>query len=116
MSTVPELDVARARRYVDDLNGNRPDHARDQVRFELELGPATVTIVECRPPWRAEAGTDWTRSPVAQLRYSTARGEWRLHCPDRNGRFRLYSPAPATPVISGLLEEITADPTGIFWG
>ena len=115
MSALPELDVARARRYVDDLNARVPDHVRDQIRYELDLAPGTLTIVECRPPWHEDAGSEWSRSPVARLSYTKARGEWSLQSLDQNGKYRTYPHAPAA-VISELLEEITADPTGIFWG
>ena len=33
-----------------------------------------LTIVECRPPWREDTGTEWTRFPIARLRYSKLRG------------------------------------------
>jgi len=64
---LPELDVARVRRWCDE---RVPDAVRDQVRVECEVAPRYLTIVECRPPWREDMGTEWTRFPIARLRYS----------------------------------------------
>lgn len=58
---LPEIDVARARRFVDELNAEMPFDARDQVRFELDVEAGALTIFECRPPWREDYGPDWTR-------------------------------------------------------
>ncbi len=42
---------------------------RAQVRVEAEVDTRAVTIVERRPPWREDFGREWTRSPIARLRY-----------------------------------------------
>jgi hypothetical protein len=75
-----------------------------------------VTIFECRPRWQPEYGPDWTRQPVARLRYTKARREWSLYWTDRNSKFHRYDQAAATATVEGLLAEVDADPTCIFWG
>ena len=93
-----------------------PPQARDEVRIELDVDARSVTILECRPPWDpARVGPEWTRSPVARLRYTRSRHEWSLYWPDRHSRFHLYDLAPATGDVEALLEEIDRDPTS-FWG
>lgn len=59
---IPGLDVERIRRWADR---RVPVHARDQVRLEIETSDRAVTVVECRAPWRADLGTEWSRLPVA---------------------------------------------------
>jgi hypothetical protein len=113
---LPDLDVARARRYVDERNSEMPFDARDQVRYELDVTPTSLTIVECRAPWREEYGPDWTRLPVARLRYVKTRREWSLYWRDRPSKFHLYDRVASTPSIQDLLDEVSADPTCIFWG
>lgn len=49
---LPELDIARARRWCEE---RVPPHARDQVRVECDVAPRHLTIVESRPPWREGA-------------------------------------------------------------
>lgn len=75
-----------------------------------------MTILEYRPPWRADYGPNWTRFPIARLRYTKTRRQWSLYWRDRNLRFHLYEPAPATSSVEDLLAEVDRDPTGIFWG
>jgi hypothetical protein len=75
-----------------------------------------MTIYEARPPWHPDMGADWTRSPVAQLRYTMASQAWTLYWPDRNLRWHTYQHLPPKRPIEELLDEIDRDPTGIFWG
>lgn len=52
---------------------------------------------------------------VAQLRYSASTHHWSLYWADRNGRWHRY-PGLQPGTVGEMLEEIEADPTGIFWG
>src|SRR3990170_448785 len=97
---MPELDLARIRRFVD---ARVPARARHQVRLEVEVQGSAVTIVERRAPWRADIGPEWSRFPIARLRYSPTNAAWTLFWRDRNLRWNRYA-------------EIDADPTAIFWG
>ena len=110
---LPELDLARIRRYCD---GRVPARLRDQIRIEVEVRGWSVTIVECRPPWAPALGPDWTRLPIAQLRHLPSDGVWVLYWSDRNGRWHEYDDLDPSPHVEPVLAEIEADPTGIFWG
>ena len=112
-TALPELDLARIRRYCD---GRVPTHLRDQVRIEVDVRGRSVTILECRPPWTPAIGPDWTRFPVARLRHIQARGVWMLDWRDRDLRWHRYDRVGPSPHVAPLLAEIEADPTGIFWG
>jgi hypothetical protein len=70
---LPEPDMARVRRWCQQ---RIPDHARSQVTVECDVTPRHVTIVECRPPWRQDMGEQWTRFPIARLRYAKATRQW----------------------------------------
>lgn len=109
----PETDVARVARWCRE---RVPEAALHQVRVECEVAPTSVTIVERRAPWREDLGPEWTRLPVARLRYPRTTGEWSLHCRDRNLRFHRYDRVRPTARVEELLAEIDRDPTGIFWG
>src|SRR6266567_8034192 len=106
MSGLPDLDVARVRRFVNDRNERVPPGARDKVRYEVDIAPGSVTIVECRPPWREGYGTEWTQFPIARLRYVKAREEWSLYWRDRNLKFHIYDRVAPTPKVQTLLAEI----------
>jgi hypothetical protein len=53
-----------------------PAQARDQIRVEVDVAERHVTIVERRPPWRADMGAVWTRFPIARLCYTKSTGLW----------------------------------------
>jgi hypothetical protein len=78
---IPELDLARIRRFVD---ARVPPHATHQVRLEVEVQGTAVTIVECRAPWRTDVGPEWTRFLIARLRYSPTHQVWTLFWRDPN--------------------------------
>jgi hypothetical protein len=113
MPGLPELDIARVRRWCQQ---RVPEHARNQVRVECDISPRHLAIVECRPPWREGIGPEWTRFPIARLRYTQATRTWTLYWRDRNLRFHLYDQIEPSPGIDDLLNEIDRDPTAIFWG
>jgi Protein of unknown function (DUF3024) len=113
---VPELDVARVRRWC---AARVPEHALHQVRVECDNALRHLTIVERRAPWRVDLGPDWTALPVARLRYTATDRMWTLYWRDRNlrfHRFHRYDLLAASPRVDDLLAEIERDPTAIFWG
>lgn len=62
-----------------------------------------------------EFSSEWTRDPVARLRYTNASGRWEIYWRDRHLRFRSYDLAGPSPLVAELLAEIERDPTAIFW-
>ncbi len=113
---LPDLDVARIAKWIDARNNSLPERAQGQIRYELDVANTTITIVECRPPWRPDLGPEWTRSPIARLRYTKTRKEWSLYWRDRNLKFHNYERVPARLHVEELLAEVDRDPTHIFWG
>ena len=112
-SGLPELDVARVQRWC---AVQVPEHVRDEVRVECDVAPGHLTICECRPPWREDFGPDWTRFPIARLRYTKSTGLWTLYWRDRNQKYHRYEPLDPSPQVQDLLDYLhdRADP--IFWG
>lgn len=113
--SLPGTDVARVRRWVARHNERIGEHI-DEMRVEMDVEPRSVTIFNCRPPWREDFGPEWTRQEVARLRYTQSSGTWTLYWPDRHGRFHCYQHVDPTQSVERLLDEIDADPTCIFWG
>lgn len=108
----PDLDLARIRRFA---ARRFPASLANELRLEVEIDGANVTIVERRPPWRPEFGPEWSRQPIAQLRFHAVHFVWALFWPRANGRWQRYELAPS-PAIDGLLAELGDDPHGVFWG
>jgi hypothetical protein len=97
-------------------NDEMPFEARDKVRYELDVAPRHLTVLECRPPWREGLGPDWSRSPIVRFHYTKARRTWAIYWRDRNGNFHRFDPVPASRDIRELLGVVDEDRTGIFWG
>lgn len=111
-----DTDLELIQAWTDAKNESIPEHARELIRYELETTNRTVTIVERRPPWRDDIGPEWTRLPVARLRYTETRKEWSLYWSDQHRRFHQYDLIRPTRHVTRLSTEIDADPTAIFWG
>jgi hypothetical protein len=113
MPTPPELDLARIARYC---AGAVPVEHQDQVRIEMRRRGNTVTIVECRPPWPAELGPEWSELPQARMKYDATTRGWTLYWFDRNSKAHLYDLIEPSQPVAAILAEVQRDPTAIFWG
>lgn len=110
---LPELDVQRVRRWC---AARVPERLHDELRVVVDVAPRHLTIVEARPPWREDFGPEWTRFPIARLRYTKATGLWEIYGRDQHMKFHRYDLAEPSPRVADLLAEIERDPTAIFWG
>lgn len=104
---IPEGAVQRVQRWAD---AQVPDRVRDQVRIELDTTDRTITILECRAPWRDDMGDEWARFPIARLRYTKTRNEWSLYWRDRNLEFHEYDLAEPTPTSTTSSQRSTPTP------
>jgi hypothetical protein len=39
-----------------------------EMRVEMDVDGRAITILDCRPPWREDLGSEWTRLEVSRLR------------------------------------------------
>ena len=113
---IPDLDLARARAWVDRLNSDMPAAARTQIRYEIDVTDRAITLVECRAPWNPDLGSTWSRAPVCRFRYTRTRNEWSLYWRDRNLEFHQYDPVAPTPHLDQLVNHVDSDRSGLFWG
>lgn len=110
---VPEDDLAFVRRWADR---RVPAHLRELGRIDVDVSDRAITILECRPPSRDDIGPEWTRLPIARLRFTKTRSEWTLYWCDRRLRYHRYDDVAPTERIEELVAEIERDPAGAFWG
>ncbi|MHB0886282.1 MAG: DUF3024 domain-containing protein [Bacillota bacterium] len=59
-----------------------PLWVRDKYRLEFDVRGNSMTLYECRAPWRPGL-TEWTRMSSAQFRFDPERLVWTLFYPDR---------------------------------
>jgi hypothetical protein len=110
-SVLPDLDVEKVRRFC---AARVPAEYADEVRLEVTTRGKNVSIHECRPPWTGAPG-EWTKMPIAQLRYDGV-GGWTLYFGDRYGRWTMYFDLEASQSIETIIKELAEDPTCVFWG
>lgn len=46
-----------------------PSEHDDKLRIEYKVRGNTITVYECRPPWREDFGPDWTRKRVCTFEW-----------------------------------------------
>ena len=109
---VPEIDLQRIKKWC--LAETSPLHA-DELRVEADVTTTAVTIVETRPPWDDPTG-EWTRFPIARLRYTATTGEWTLYWRDRHLRFHRHDRTPPSRQVQALLDVVADSGDPIFWG
>lgn len=131
---IPEIAMVLVQEFCEE---RVPARFWDQARVEVEIGPQALTIVERRAPWPplnppgtppgglpgnlspnppGSQSREWTRKPVARLRYSPTTTLWTLYWPDQHGKFHRYRQLEPSASVSDLLVEIDRDPGSIFWG
>ena len=111
--TVPREIIAAAAERVSAYCEQR---STDAYRIEHAVRGASITILERRPPWNPDYGSDWSSTKVAQLRYDDRNRRWQLYSADSDDRWHPYEFAAAAPDVAPLLDTIEQDRTGIFWG
>jgi len=91
-----------------------PAAVRNQVRVGFRVKGNEVVLFEERPAFQAPH--EWREMVVAKFKYVGAQGLWRLYCQHRDLRWHSYQALAAARSFDKLLDEVAADPTGIFWG
>ncbi|MBI3504317.1 MAG: DUF3024 domain-containing protein [Proteobacteria bacterium] len=84
------------------------------LRYGFQIGPSDVVIYEERPAFRNPS--EWHRHDIAKMRWVATTREWRLFCQLSDLKWHGYEPRPSAASFDELLDEVEADPTGIFWG
>ena len=91
-----------------------PASVRSKVRVGHRIDGNAVILYEERPAFRPPHA--WQEMVVAKFMYVGTRRQWRLYCQHRDLKWHAYQALPVSRSFARLLEEVDADPTGIFWG
>ncbi len=110
---VSELAVVAVRRFCEQRV--RPE-IRDKLRYDVETRGKAITIFECRPPWRAGIGPEWTKMKIAQFRFDAESRTWSLYWANRNERWLEYPDAKPSADIGDLIAALDDDVSGAFFG
>jgi len=109
---IPELVEKTARKLLERYCAERVFvRGGEQERLTFELWDEGFTLFR----ETAAGGADGLSSPVARFRYCRELGQWTLHYPDAQQRWRFYLNAGPTLNLARLLSHLDADPLNHFW-
>jgi hypothetical protein len=98
------------------VSGYCEQSSTEDYRIEHTVRGASITILERRPPWNPDFGSEWSSTKVAQLRYDERSLRWQLYSAGSDERWHPYEFAAPAADVTPLLDAIEEDRTGIFWG
>ena len=112
---LPEIQKAQVDKLLTPYCAKRvPPPVRSKVRVGYRIDGNAVILYEERPAFRPPH--DWQEMAVAKFLYVGTQRERRLYCQHRDLKWHAYQALPLSSSFAKLLEEVDADPTGIFWG
>lgn len=110
-----EIQRSQVTRRLEAFCGARvPPAARSKLRVGFRIKGSEVVLFEERPAFQPPH--EWREMVVAKFKYVGTQKVWRLYCQHRDRRWHAYEALPAARRFDRLLDEVAADPTGIFWG
>ena len=110
---VPREVIAAAAKRVSAYCEGR---STDAYSIDYAVRGASITILERRPPWNPDFGSEWSSMKIAQLRYDKRNRRWQLYSAGGDERWHPSEFAAPALNVAPLLDAIEEDRTGIFWG
>lgn len=98
---IPELVRRAAKKLLTRYCRETSRQGDDAPPLAFEIGGDAITLHADRP--------------IARFRYCQELGQWTLHYPDREGRWRFYLGIGPSLDLAKLLRHLDADPMGTFW-
>jgi hypothetical protein len=110
-----EFELVRLKRLFQAYCSVRvPDELADKLRFDYRIRDDSVILYESRPHHLKVQL--WYSTAIARFERDHENKLWRLYSADRNENWIPYHPHCCDRDIERLLDSVTDDPTGIFWG
>lgn len=112
---LPQIERARVTKRLTAFCEDRvPAVVRGKLRIGFRVRASEIVLFEERPAFRPPH--EWQEMVVAKFKYVATKGVWTLYCQHRDNRWHSYVALPRARSFDKLLDEVSADPTGIFWG
>jgi DUF3024 family protein len=110
-----EIQKAQVDRLLTAYCAKRvPAPVLPKIRVGYRIVGNAVILYEERPAFQPPH--NWLEMVVAKFMHVGTRREWRLYCQHRDLKWHAYQALPVSSSFAELLDEVDADPTGIFWG
>jgi hypothetical protein len=111
---IPEPVLTAAQLALRAFCERVPQDLRGMLSYEFTVRRNTVILTESRP--KVGAPTQRTNIDIAQFVYKPSTGTWMLKWCDRYERWHHYKGLTSVSNFQRLVDEVAADPTGIFFG
>lgn len=110
-----EVDLKQIEQTIGVFCGKRsPRHLKEKLRLMYAVKGHEVVIVERRPRWDNQ--TEWTETPVANLKFIRSARKWRLYWMRADMKWHEYPWLSSSHHLDDLVQEIDADPLACFFG
>jgi hypothetical protein len=93
---------------------DRKEELEDKVKIQYEIKGNSITIREDRANWTGNG--KWIICPIAKIKFNVGNENWSIYWRDQHSKWHLYERLPPKKQIEEIIQEISVDPTGIFWG
>ena len=115
-TAMPESVKQHALRLVHEFRRARyPDDMWADYRLCCQMRPNTMTLFKRYASQDQRLGK-WKRTPLAQFHFGSERDLWTLSYADIDRRWRRYDGTSQSSDLMVLLDEVSRDPNGIFFG
>lgn len=110
-----EFNLAKVSKVVGGFCSNRiPVSLSDNIKLDYSIRGNFVTLFECRRIHLEP--TKWSESKIAQFRYDIENKLWTLYWWRHTGKWYQYDYLEPNIDLQVLVDEVSKDPIGIFWG
>jgi len=113
---VSEFEIKRIEKLVGQfVESRRPAlHVRSELDISYRIIGQSFEIYEIRPQW--DEPSKKLESPIAKATYVKNSKIWKLYWMRADLKWHSYQPFPTSKSLEEILEEISRDPHGCFWG
>jgi len=113
---MPERVKQHAPKLVYEFcRARHPDDMWADYHLYCQMRLNTITLFKRYASQDQRLGK-WKRTPLAQFHYDSERDLWTLSYADIDGRWRRYDGTSQSSDLMVLLDEVSRDPNGIFFG
>jgi len=91
-----------------------PKDLRDKLDIGYTFTNNVLEIFEIRPHWNNPS--EKIHSPIAKARYIKSKRIWKLYWMRASGKWEAYEPDFEVKITERLLQIISEDNYGCFWG
>jgi hypothetical protein len=112
---ISEFELFKVEAIAKKFCGGRNRHfPPEQLYIDYKMEEQTLYILEVRPKWNDP--TEKTELFVAKFTYVKKDKIWKLYWQRQNMKWQQYEPNGINQHLEPLIQIISEDPQGCFWG